>query len=239
MHYMMEPIDLRAYNHFSYTNQPYRKQNDYTMIIEGKGTVTVKPDQAILTIGAITENANIEIAQQENTMKSNRIIASLRQAGLKQEDIKTTMYLVNPRYNYVEGKSIFRGYEVQHSFQIIVKDLLKIGIIYDLAIRNGANQTRNLIFQNSHSDFHYLQALKLAVDNALDKAQQVAKTIGVILNNVPSKITEEHHQTPSIYTQISPGGFGFGAPAAQVLTPIESGELTFNANVKVVFQYSR
>lgn len=235
----MEPMGGRAYNHFSYTNPPYRNQNDHTMTIEGKGNVTVKPDQAILTIGVVTENANVETAQQENAVKSNRIIASLRrQAGLEQDDIKTTMYSVNPRYNYVEGKSIFRGYEVQHSLQTIVKDLSKIGIIYDLAIRNGANQTGNLTFQNSHSDIHYLQALKLAVDNALGKAQQVAKTIGVTLNSVPTKITEENHQTPPVYTQISP--VAYGAPAAQALvTPIESGELTFSANLKVVFQYSK
>ncbi|MED4287389.1 SIMPL domain-containing protein [Priestia megaterium] len=235
---MMEPLGGRAYNHFSYTNSSSRNQNDHTMTIEGKGNVTVKPDQAILTIGVVTENANVETAQQENTVKSNRIIASLRQAGLEQNDIKTTMYSVNPRYNYVEGKSILRGYEVQHSLQTIVKDLSKIGIIYDLAIRNGANQTGNLMFQNIHSDIYYLQALKLAVDNALEKAQQVAKTIGVTLNSVPIKITEENYQTSPVYTQISP--VAYGAPAAQALvTPIESGELTFSANLKVVFQYSK
>lgn len=231
-------MGIRTYNHFSYPNPPYRNQNNHSMTIEGKGNVTVKPDQAILTIGVVTENANVETAQQDNAVKSNRIITSLRQVGLEQGDITTTMYSVNPRYNYVEGKSIFRGYEVQHSLQTIVKDLSKVGIIYDLAIKNGATQTGNLVFQNSHSDFHYLQALKLAVNNALEKAQQVAKTIGVTLNSVPTKITEENHQTPPAYTQISPGAYG--PPAAQALvTPIESGELTFNANVKVVFQYSK
>ncbi|WP_191991810.1 SIMPL domain-containing protein [Bacillus aerolatus] len=34
-----------------YDHSPYRNQNAYTMTVEGSGQITVKPDEAILTVG--------------------------------------------------------------------------------------------------------------------------------------------------------------------------------------------
>ncbi len=227
----------RGYDLYSHPNQFSQNQAAYTIIVEGQGNTTVQPDQAVLTIGIVTENEDVEKAQQENASKTNHIIELLNQVGIEQDDIKTTAYLVNPRYDYVEGKSVLRGYEVGHSLQVTVKDILKVGMVYDIAIKNGANQTGELQFQSSYADFHYRQALTLAVNDARQKAQQIAKTIGVTLNHVPFRITEESRQPIQPY-------FASGAPlilAAQakgMATPIQTGELMFQADVKVVFGFS-
>lgn len=232
MQYKAKPIGLRGYGYFSSTDQLYRNQNSKTMTVEGNANITVKPDQAILTIGVITENMNIQAAQHENSLNSNRIITALKQAGIEQDDIKTTVYSVNPRYDEVEGKLVFRGYEVRHLLQITVVEISNIGMIYDIAIKNGANYTESPEFQHSQSDLYYLQVLSMAVNNAQEKAQQIAKTLGVLLNGVPQKITEVSSQ-PTFYTQSTPRVFAL-APTAP---PIQPGELTFNARITAIFEY--
>ncbi|WP_052352759.1 SIMPL domain-containing protein [Neobacillus dielmonensis] len=223
-------------NHYlSYRQPPYRNKDDYTITVEGKGRVTVQPDQANITVGVITTDSNVQTAQQENANITNRVLAAIRKAGIEQDDIKTKVYTVNPRYDYVEGKSEFRGYEVEHLFQITVKDLSKIGAIYDLAIKEGANRTENIQFQNSQEDLHYLQALTLAVNNAVTKAEQIAHTLGVILNRIPLKVREQS-PTPQVFTQMSAESLAFSAK--NTTTPIQPGENTLHATVSAVFQYN-
>ncbi len=220
------------YNQLPSHQQPYTNRDDYTMTVEGRGMVTAAPDQALLSIGAVTNDLNLQTAQQENTSIINRIIGAIRQAGVGEDDIKTTVYSVNPRYDFVEGNSIFRGYEVEHQLQITAKDLTKVGMIYDIAIQGGANRTGTIQFQNSHADLHYLQALTMAVHDAFAKAQQIALTIGVSLIRIPLRITEN----PQLFTPAGVETFAFAAkgPAA----PIEPGEMTINARVYIVFQYN-
>ncbi|WP_462413221.1 SIMPL domain-containing protein [Neobacillus sp. Marseille-QA0830] len=214
---------------------PNPNKDDYTITVEGKGKVTVQPDQANISIGVVTTNEDVQTAQQENAVITNRIIASIRQAGIEQDDIKTTVYSVNPRYDFVEGKSVFKGYEVEHQLQITIKDLSKVGMVYDLAIKEGANRSGNIQFQNTQEDFHYLQALTLAVNDALAKAQQIAHTIRVNLNRIPLRVIEQI-PTPHFFTPVSAESVAFAAKSTT--TPIQPGENTLNATVRVVFQYN-
>ena len=105
---------------YPYPSQSFPLQHDMSrnqtnrMTLEGEGRVTVTPDLAKINIGIATESPNVQQAQQENTRTSNQIIDALRRIGIHENDIKTASYSVFPRYDYVEGKSILRGYVVEH-----------------------------------------------------------------------------------------------------------------------------
>ena len=185
----------KGYNYYSHTHQPYRINNStFTMTIEGKGQITVKPDQAKLTIGVVTENPQVQIAQQENAMISKRVIEALKQIGIEENAIKTSIYSVQPRYDYVDGRSILKGYEVEHQLEVTVKDLSKVGTVYDVAIKNGANRSGGVQFSVTNPDAYYREALKRAVHNAREKAEGLAQTIGATLTTIPIKIVELVHQ---------------------------------------------
>ncbi|WP_071396209.1 SIMPL domain-containing protein [Bacillus tuaregi] len=211
-----------------------RSYYPFTMIIEGEGKLKAKPDQAIITLGVVTENSDVQIAQDENTSISNSVIQKLLQLGIDDNEIRTTIYSVNPRYDYIEGKTILRGYEVEHQFEVTVKDLKSIGIIYDTAIKNGINRSGMLQFIISQQDALYRRALKKAVQNAKEKADEIAKAIGASLSPMPIKITEQRIQAIRPFPT-------FSAEAASVTKseapPIQSGQYTIDAIVKIVYAY--
>jgi len=224
-----------GYDYSPHTQQLYRNSPTFTMSVEGKGQITVKPDQAKLTLGVVTENLNVQIAQQENASISNRVIDALKQMGIEETNIRTTVYSVNPRYDYIEGKSILKGYEVEHLFEVMVKDLSTIGVVYDVAIKNGANRSGGIQFLVANPDIYYREALKRAVHNAQEKAEDLAQTIGAMISKVPIKITEQSEPQERVYPTFSTQ---VASATTKEAPPIQTGDFTIHARVKVIYAYS-
>ncbi len=224
---------------YPYPSQSFPLQHDMSrnqtnrMTLEGEGRVTVTPDLAKINIGIATESPNVQQAQQENTRTSNQIIDALRRIGIHENDIKTASYSVFPRYDYVEGKSILRGYEVEHLFEVTIRDLTKTGLVYDEAIKNGANRSGAIQFLVSNPEHFYQEALIKAMNNAENKAAVLAKTIGATLHPIPVKITERNFQQgPSPRPFMQTAGISTEGPP-----PIQEGRYTIIANVIVVYSY--
>jgi uncharacterized protein len=204
------------------------------MTVNGNGHITARPNQAKLTLGVVTEHTSAQTAQQENAEISNRVIEALKQIGIDESDIKTTVYSVQPRYDYHDGNSILRGYEVEHHFEVTIKDLSKIGNVYDIAIKNGANRSRGIQFQLKDPALYYQEALQRAIRNAREKAEVMAQTIGATLNHIPIKVIEQEDQQnfrPLLSTQAT-------FVKAEEAPPIQTGDLTINAHIKIIYAYS-
>jgi uncharacterized protein len=216
------------------TYQPYRGNQLFTMTVDGNGHSVARPNQAKLTLGVMTEHPSVQAAQQENAEISNRVIEGLKQMGIDESDLKTTLYSVQPRYDFHDGKSILRGYEVEHLFEVTIKDLSKIGNVYDIAIKNGANRSGDIQFQVTDAAIYYQEALIRAIQNAREKAEVMANSIGATLSNIPIKIIEQEDQRnlrPVLTTQSA-------FVKAEAVPPIQTGDLTIKAQIKIIYAYS-
>ena len=200
--------------------------NRFNMI--GEGEVYVRPDMAEVVIGVITEDMDIKLAQEENTKISNKVIESIRQIGIDLKDIQTQEYNINIKNDYVDGKQVFRGYEVRNNLRVLVRDIDKIGEVIDTAVANGANNIGNINFLVSEENKVYLSALKLAIKDAQDKAMVMAGSLNVRLDVVPIKITEQ------AVNRIAPMHVVYKASAS---APIEPGQYSVKANIEAIFQY--
>jgi uncharacterized protein YggE len=221
---------------FPYDNNSYSRtvrQVQGKMIIEGNGRLTVMPDQAIMNIGVMTENNNVEIAQNENSKISNQVIESIKQLGITSHDIQTLSYTIQPIYDYVEGKSIFKGYQVQHVFEVTVRDLQKAGEVYEAAVSAGANMAGSLRFEVSNKEGYYQEALQLAMKNATEKAMKLGQQIGVTIQVPPTKITEE----PVAFAPKELSMSFATDTSLQASPPIQKREIEIEAKISVVFQY--
>ena len=58
-------------------------------IVFGQGIVSVKPDLAEVVIGVITENPQLEVAQEENAKATVQVINSIRGIGVLPKDMQT------------------------------------------------------------------------------------------------------------------------------------------------------
>lgn len=234
MQYGMNPVGMQGYKNISHPHQTDRNNNGYSMTVEGKGQITVRPDQAKLSIGVVTENQQLLQAQQENSVISTRVIEALNQLGIDPASIKTIIYNIQPQYDYIEGKQILRGYQVEHQLEVTVKDIAKVGLILDTAFKNGANRAGNIQFIVATPEVYYREALKKALNDAREKAEVMAQTIGAALKRIPIKIIEKNVQPPEVYPMFS---YKLTAEAAAVTPPIQKGEYTIDAYVTVVYEY--
>ena len=66
--------------------------------VTGTGKITVKPTIARINFGVFTHNETASAAQTANDAIMAKITAALKAAGIKEEDIQTTGYSLQPRY---------------------------------------------------------------------------------------------------------------------------------------------
>lgn len=204
--------------------------NQQTVKVTGEATLQAPPDQAIITLGVQTENVNPMLAQQENSQTTSKIITALRELGIAEENIKTSDYRLDPQYNYVEGKEIFKNYKVQHMIQIKTNNIENVGSIVDSAVKHGANSVSNVRFSLANSENYYNQALTIAINNAYEKALTLTRAIEATLHPIPIQIEELSATTPPIVYQTT-------SYVKASTTPILPGELQISATVRVVYKY--
>ena len=198
--------------------------------VTGNGKVMARANYVQLQIEVNTQGVNVQEAQQENANIMNHVIQSIFGLNIPREDIQTASYTIFPNYDYVDGKQIFKGYEVTNALSVKISDISQVGNIIDTAVQNGANHISSIQFKIENTDLYYQQALSLALQNAQMKAKTIAETMHLSLYPQPIEIVEENNSGPVLYKSL--------AMADQTIsTPIEQGQMTISAAVRVKFQY--
>ncbi len=157
-----------------------------TITINGQGEVDVKPDLTTVTLGITTQGETVETIQSENTTKMNSIIAMLKEQGIAEDDIKTLNFNVNPRYSWEDGERKEDGFEIRQNVQVKVRDESLTSKILAQAGELGANQVGGLNFTIDDTSEFEQQARLKAIDDAQDKAQELADELGLDLVRVVS-----------------------------------------------------
>ncbi|MGO4886895.1 SIMPL domain-containing protein [Anaerobacillus sp. MEB173] len=225
------------YRYYHDRNQAHNNgvRDYFQMKIEGIGKANAEPDQAIVSVGIKTEDPEILVAQQENAQKSTDVINALIAIGISEEDIETTDYYINIRYDYQDGQQIFRGYVVGHILQITVRDISQVGTVIDTAVSSGANLIQNIKFTVEDPDYFYNQALANAITNANEKATVIANSISVTVQQPPIKIIENKELQEVPFPRV----LSLEAQAPGIQTPIEPRTLEFQAKISIIYQYHR
>jgi len=208
--------------------------NRRTLTVTGQAKVNATPDIAYINLGVISEDKDAKAAQKANAASMDKVIATIKAAGVKAEDIKTVNYSIYPKYEYNKdgGISNIVGYTVNNSVNVTVRDLAKTGDIIDAATESGVNMSSSITFGLSNYEDYYNQALKNAVLAAKKKAGTMAGALGVTLK-APISVNEGGGYSP-LMNYVS---YDMKAGAANAATPIQSGSLEITANVNLVYEY--
>lgn len=156
--------------------------SEYTLSVTGSGTVKATPNQAVISLGVITQADTVSDAVLENAEKMNAAVAALRQLGISEDDIETSWYSVNPIYEWNEMKhsSTITGYEVTNTITVTTYNLDILGPIIDNATAAGVNRVNSLTFKVS--DEMQSQLEEIAIQNACADAKVKAEIIAESLN---------------------------------------------------------
>lgn len=204
-----------------------------TINITGDAEINVTPDIAYLLLGVTTDKATTTEALKANATAMNNIMATIKKEGIKDEDIKTSNYSINPKYDYDKSteKSTLVGYTVSNTLNVTVKDISKVGQIIDSAVASGANISNGINFGISDYGKYYNMALVNALSNAQGKAQAIANSLSIKLTT-PAKITENSTGVPNNY----PVGISAKLESSDS-TSIQAGTYKVKANIGLVYEY--
>ena len=198
----------------------------------GTGEVSVVPDTAVVSVGVTSQGSTVKEAQDLLNQNINKVIEAEKALGIPAEDIKTTNYSVNPRYDFSEGKQTIIGYEASSNVTIKVKDSTKVNEVVDTATSNGANQVGGISFEVSDPTAAENEARALAVEEAKKKAQEAANAAGFTLGRIINytETSNDNAPVPMRYAADSASGIEL-AP-----TKIEAGSNEVSVTVRLSYE---
>ncbi len=199
------------------------------LTVTGAAVVTLKADYAQITVGVSTKALTVEEASRENTAAIHAVIAALKDAGVKEEDIATNNYSVSADYDYSSGVQKLTGYQVTNQLTVIIRDMAHIGATLDKATAAGANSIYNIQFLSTQADAAQDEAAGYAVADALRKAKLLADAAGLSLGGILA--IEE--SAAAYYVAARTYAAKDAAASANSILPDDT---SVSANVKVVFE---
>jgi uncharacterized protein len=152
----------------------------------GVGRVTVKPDTALVQIGAEARAPALADATADVDRRMREVLARVKALGVAESDIATVTYVIDPVVTQRSPDDPARivGYRVSNVAQVRIRDLAAVGRILDAAIAAGANTLPSLQFTVDDRAGPESRARVLAVRAAAAKAAQMAAAAGVRLGEL-------------------------------------------------------
>lgn len=197
----------------------------HTITVAGHGEVQMAPDMATITVGVQTHDSSAQAALSANSSKMTAVIAAVEAQGVPATHVQTSdlsLWYDSQKDQYV----------VNHSLTVRSDTPDKVGNILDAAVAAGANMSWGVSFGLKDQDAAEAQALSVAVTNARARAQAIASALGVSISGVGSA-------SEATYNVVNPQPYyaraAAGAPVAS--TPVQTGQLTVSADIRVVYTF--
>lgn len=206
--------------------------SQHAITVSGDGSVLAKPDTAHVTLGVQIQNVELSAAQSQANDQMNAVLASLKQSGISNDNIKTVNYSINVNQDYSKGTGEVTGYTVVNMVDVKITDLDKVGSIIDAAVKAGANNVGGVQLSVENVDALVQQAREQAMANAKSKAEQLAKLGGVTLG-APISISEGTSPPPQPMAARDTMNVASGAAS----TPIQTGQNEITVSVTVSYGF--
>ncbi len=210
-------------------------ENPKKCFVTGMGIVKAEPDIAVFSCSITTQEKEASLSQEKNGEISQKVTEALLEKEIKEENIQTTSYSVNPVYVYKSGEEPkLIGYKTVHVLSIKILDIAQLGDIIDTAMNSGVNQIHGVQFDISNREEWQRKAIEAATNDARVKADTSLKPegMGVVA------LQELRVVSSNAVTQAKRGYDG-GAPEQLGTGPaIMPGTTSITAQVEAVFLFA-
>lgn len=203
-----------------------------TIEVDGRASVLVEPDRAIITFGVELTEDDAQTAQTRANENINAAVEAIKALGVEASDIQTDSISIRRAYSYTDGEEKEIGFTASTQLNINVRDLTQAGEIIDAGIGAGLNTIDGVTLMSSRQAELYNQALEQAYQNAYAKAELLAKAASAELRGVTS-ITESSNSYS--YVTRANATFAESAVADSGSTSISTGKIEIAAEVSAVF----
>jgi uncharacterized protein YggE len=204
--------------------QPAPPRDQPVVVTSGDGLVQAVPDRAWASVTAESRAASPREAQRKNAEAMKPVQDRLRAAGIPEDAIKTTVYDLQPDWDYSNNRRALRGYVARNTIEVRIDNIDRVGELVDMVVAAGATGVDNIRFDLKDRERLEREALRLAVADARARASAAAAGAGLSVDRV-LRIDEQGVSSPP------PRPLFREAAAAQAAPPIEAGQMEVRAHV--------
>ncbi|MCC6405426.1 MAG: SIMPL domain-containing protein [Candidatus Yanofskybacteria bacterium] len=201
--------------------------------VSGTGTVSATPDIAMADLAISVEGSTAASAQTEANRRSKMAVDYLKGVGIKETDIKTSGYSIYPQYDYTDGRTRIRGYQVTQSLAVKIRDMDKANTVLDGVVDAGVNQVNNFRFEIDEPDRLKDEARAKAIADANAKAHGLKSQLGIRLGKIVSFSESGDALPPIIYGR---GGAMDVKVSSAPAPELPAGENEITVNVTITYQ---
>jgi uncharacterized protein len=190
----------------------------------GEGVVTMRPDQAKVTLSIVTTGQTANDVSNQNAVRTSAVMDQVRSLLGTKGELKTLSYSLSPNYVYPRDGGVPQlvGFTAQNTIETTVNDLAMIGSTIDTSIQAGATRVDGLRLTLKDDDPARAQALRTAGQKARAKAESIATGLGVRLGAVLAAEEGVSVRSPVLDR---------GATGVAATTPVEPGTLDVRATI--------
>ena len=200
------------------------------IVTVGDATVKVRPDIAVLGVGATAQADTAAQAQALVAERIDRVLAQARSLGFAEKDVETSGYHIEPLYAYGEGKAPrITGYQATQTLSLTLRRIDAAGTALDALVQSGGATNASVTFALEDPKAAQADARRLAVEDARAKADAMARTAGVRLGKVQAITDSSPSPVPYLEKRLDLSAQP--APATQI--PV--GDLEVLVRVQVQF----
>ncbi len=206
-----------------------------TVTVVGQGELFVEPDQATITVGVQLYNESAQAASAELRSRMDAVIGAIRALGIPDSRIQTTNYSIFFERDY-QAPPQTRPADGRPAGVYRVENMVRVSLDYttlaartvETAIQAGANQLYGIGFSLSDPGVVDAQARELAMQDARNRAEQLASLSGRSIGRV-IEVTELIGSSPG-YVEARDMAAGMGGG------PVAPGETRYTARVQVTYE---
>lgn len=157
------------------------------IVTTGDATVRVKPDGAIVSVGTVVQAATAEEAQAMLSERIAKLLERSKALAIADSDTKTIGYRIDPQYAYEQGKAPkLTGFQATQQIALTLRGTDGVGKVLDTLVHSDGANTATVAFTLLDAKAAQASAREQAIQDAVAKAQAMARTAGVQLGRVVS-----------------------------------------------------
>ena len=200
------------------------------IVAQGEAVMKQAPDVAWVTVAVEARGGRPEEARERAATATTSVLAALK-THVPATAIKTSGFSVVPEMDYRSGPQV-KGYVARNQLEVQVDNLDKLPQVMDASVSSGATTVSGLRFDVKTRPQVEREALRLAVQDGMARAEAIAKgagrTLGPIMRMQEQRMTGQGIRFSGLSQTAGAGG---GRGGAAESTPVTPGEIEIRAIV--------
>lgn len=198
--------------------------------VNGEGSVKIKPDYAIISIGSEIKELDSAKAKKQNDDIIAKMIQVIKKAQIQEKDYQTDRINLYKTREYQEKKDYFVA---SQSINITLRNLEQYEKLMSDLMDAGANSIQGVEFKSTKTETVASEIRAKAVLNAKKKAEDYAGALNQNIGKALIISDQSMVNNPRVYMMKSNA---MSADAAGMEQTLAVGEIEISTNVNVVFE---